>query len=93
VLDNYSVHKSQTVQEALPRLAAADVHLLFLPSYSPELSAMEPVWNDVKQPQMPTRSFAQVVAFKGAVDDALARKADQLRQAQNKTTNELQRIT
>ena len=40
VLDNYSVHKSQTVKDALSFLAAADVHLLFLPSYSPGLSEM-----------------------------------------------------
>jgi hypothetical protein len=52
---------------------------------------MEPVWNDVKQHQLPTRSFERVVERKHAVDDALARKAQQLRQAYVKSTN-LQRL-
>lgn len=87
VLDNYSVHKSKTVAEMHPRLAAAGVTLLYLPSYCPELSAIEPVWNDVKQHHLPRRSFEQVADLKYAVDDALARKADQLQQRYAKTTN------
>lgn len=78
VLDNYSVHKSQLVQEALPDLEAADIYLVYLPAYSPELSGIEPVWNDVKAHQMPIRSFEQVASLKHAVDDALHRKAKQL---------------
>src|SRR5918997_544443 len=42
VLDNYSVHKSQEVADAVGPLAAADVHLVYLPAYSPELSRIEP---------------------------------------------------
>jgi len=87
VLDNYAVHKSQTMDVAQPALLAADVHLVYLPAYCPELSAMEPVWNDVKQHQLPTRSFEWVADLKHAVDDALARKAQQLRQAYVKSTN------
>ncbi len=87
VLDNYAVHKSQTVREAQPALVAADVHFVYLPAYCPELSAMEPVWNDVKQHQLSTRSFARVAELKQAVDDALACKAKQLRQASIKSTN------
>jgi hypothetical protein len=93
VLDNYWVHKSQPIEEALPALEAADVYLLYLPSYSPELSGIEPIWNDIKRHQMPTRSHQQVAELKGAVDDALARKADQLRQGHTKSTNFLQRMT
>ncbi len=87
VLDNYSVHKSQTVADACSQLQAADVHLVYLPSYSPELSRIEPDWNDIKQHQLPVRSYEQVVELKRAVDDALARKAHQLQQAHTKTTN------
>ncbi len=87
VLDNYAVHKSQTMREAQPALVAADVHLVYLPAYCPELSAMEPVWNDVKQHQLPTRSFERVAELKQAVDDALACKAHQLQQVLVKTTN------
>jgi putative transposase len=86
VLDNYSVHKSQVVAEAVVQLEAADVHLVYLPAYSPELSRIEPDWNDIKQHQLPGRSFDQVAELKGAVDDALVRKAHQLQQAHAKTT-------
>ena len=92
VLDNYSVHTSQTVMDARPQLEAADVYLLYLPPYCPELSAMEPIWHDVKQQHLPTRSFALVTDLKRAVEDALARKAQQLQQPHAKTTN-IQRST
>ncbi len=80
VLDNYSVHTSQTMVDALPVLAAAGVPLVKLPSYSPELSRIEPDWHDVKQHGMSVRSFERVVDLKQAVDAALAHKAAQLRQ-------------
>ena len=80
VLDNYSVHTSQTVAAATPQLAGADVHLVYLPSYSPELSAIAPDWNAVKQQQLPVRSFAHVADLKRAVDGALAGKARLLHQ-------------
>ncbi|HVA91154.1 MAG TPA: transposase [Chloroflexota bacterium] len=90
-LDNYSVHTSQTVIAAQPQLRAANVELVYLARYCPEQSGIEPVWNDVKQHQIPIRSFAQVAALKQAVDDALARKAQLLQHAYAKPTN-LQRL-
>jgi transposase len=86
-LDNYSVHTSQTVAEVRPQLAAANVHLLYLARYAPEQSGIEPVWNDVKQHQLPIRSCEQVADLKHAVDDALARKAQQRQQAHVKPTS------
>jgi hypothetical protein len=87
VLDNYAVHTSQTMVDALPTLEGAGVQLVKLPSYSPELSRIEPDWHDVKQHGMPVRSFERVADLKRAVDAALARKAAQLRQAAAKTTS------
>ena len=87
-LDNYSVHTGQTVTAARPLLAAANVELVYLARYCPEQSEIEPVWNDVKAHQIPQRSFAQVAPLKQAVDDALARKAYQLKQAPAKPTNQ-----
>jgi DDE superfamily endonuclease len=91
-LDNYSVHTSQTVRAAQPLLAAAKVELVYLARYCPEQSGIEPVWNDVKQHQIPVRSFAQVADLKRAVDDALARKAQLLQQAHAKPTNIQRRV-
>jgi hypothetical protein len=90
-LDNYSVHTSQTVLAAQPHLAAANVELVYLARYCPEQSGIEPVWNDVKQHQIPIRSFARVADLKDGVDDALAHKAQLLQHAHGKTTN-LQRL-
>ena len=87
VLDNYSVHTSQTVAAATPQLAGAGVHLVYLPSYCPELSAIEPDWNAVKQHQLPVRSFARVADLKRAVDAALERRAHHLQQQHAETTN------
>jgi DDE superfamily endonuclease len=86
-LDNYSVHTSQAVVAAPPHLAAANVELVYLARYCPEQSGIEPVWNDVKQHQIPVRSFEHVADLKHAVDDALARKAQQLQHARDKPTN------
>ena len=85
--DNYSVHTSEVVQAAQVQLAAADVHLVSLARYCPEQSEIEPVWNDVKQHQLPIRSFERVADLKHAVDDALARKAAQVRQRADKASN------
>ncbi len=77
-LDNYSVHTSQTVSAARAQLAAAQVHLVPLARYCPEQSGIEPVWNDVKQHHLPTRSFERVADLTTAVDGALACTAAQL---------------
>ena len=87
VIDNYAVHTSQTVADVGPALEAAGVQLVKLPSYSPALSRIEPDWNDIKQHELPVRSFERVAELKRAVDEALARKAEQLRQDAAKTTS------
>jgi putative transposase len=80
VLDNYSVHKSQRVKTELTALTAANIRLFYLPAYRPELSRIEPLWQDVKYRKLTTRSHAQLGNLKQAVEVALARKAIELRQ-------------
>ncbi len=87
VLDNFSVHTSQVVEQAEEALKRAGIELVYLPSYSPELSRIEPDWNDIKQHHLPVRSFEQLGDLKKAVDGALVGKAHQLQQAQAKTTH------
>jgi len=91
VLDNDSVHKSQSVAEARAAWTAAGIEVVYLPSYCPDLSAIEPIWNDTKQHYLPTRSFSTVAQAKSAVDTALAAKAQRLQEATAKTTNVLRR--
>lgn len=78
VLDNYSVHKSARFAEERDRWRAADIDLFFLPSYSPELSGIEPVWRDVKQHRMRRLSRDKLLDLKRDVDAALEEKASQL---------------
>jgi hypothetical protein len=85
--DNYAVHKSATVRTAQEQWAAAGIHVVALAAYCPEQSGIEPVWNDVKQHQMPVRSFERVVELKHAVDHALACKAAQLRRRAKQSVN------
>ena len=74
-LDNYSVHHAQTVHAAAPTLAEQGVHFYFLPSYSPELNAIEPLWRQVKYQDLPERSHPTAVALQTAVEDALGQRA------------------
>lgn len=86
VLDNYSVHRSGAVGALRATWAAAGIELRYLPAYSPTLSAIEPVWNTIKQHELPTRSFARLGDLKRAVDEALVRKASALQQATAEST-------
>jgi hypothetical protein len=87
VLDNYSVHKSGVVEQERGRWQEAGIELIYLPAYSPKLSKIEPVWNDIKHHQIPVRSYAQAGQLKQAVEEALARKAELLQAKAIKTTN------
>jgi hypothetical protein len=86
VLDNYSVHTSGLVQEMSAEWLAAGVILRYLPAYSPELSAIEPIWNSIKAHDLPIRSFTVLGDLKRAVDTAFAQKAAACRQAAAKST-------
>ncbi len=70
VLDNASHHRSEAVRAALPGLWAQRIHLYFLPSYSPELNLIEPVFRVIKHQEMPARTYSTVPALEDAVDTA-----------------------
>jgi putative transposase len=74
-LDNYSVHHAQVIQAAGPRLVEQGVQFYFLPSYSPELNAIEPLWRQVKYQDLPDRSHPSSDALQTAVEQALAKRA------------------
>jgi hypothetical protein len=81
-LDNYSVHHSQPVKDRTVELAAAGVRFFFLPPYSPELNAIEPLWRQVKYQDLPERSHKTAESLQAAVDQALTRRAMQLSDSQ-----------
>jgi hypothetical protein len=85
VLDNYSVHVGKRFQEERPKWRAADIDLFFLPSYSPELSGIEPLWRDVKQHRMRRLSRNRLLDLKRDVDVVLTEKANSLVSAKSLT--------
>jgi hypothetical protein len=90
-LDNYAVHKSERVQAELPELERAGISLCYLPSYSPELSRIEPIWHPVKHHDIVRRSHAVLGDLMTAVEEALTQKAAQLLAARDKTDQLLAR--
>jgi putative transposase len=70
VLDNAGIHRSHVVRDALPGLWAKRVYLYYLPPYSPELNAIEPVFRVIKHGELPARRYTTVPALRAAVDTA-----------------------
>lgn len=85
-MDNYSVHSGRAVKDARQKLENAGVHLKYLPAYSPNLAAIEPIWNDLKYHQMTRRSFDDTLQLRQAVDFALQHKAKSLMSARLNST-------
>lgn len=91
VVDNYSVHKSERVRWERRELEAADVYLVYLPAYSPELSRIEPHWKVTKYHNLPQRSYARLGDLKKAVETALCRRRIELRLARTESAQSLPR--
>jgi transposase len=89
--DNYAVHKSEAVRLELPALKRAGITICYLPSYTPELSQIEPIWHAVKHHEMTERSHKEVRDLKRATEEALARKAADLLTARRETEDLLRR--
>lgn len=81
VVDNYSVHRSERVQWERRALEAADIWLVYLPAYSPELSRIEPHWKVIKYHDLVKRSYTRLADLKAAVEWALVQRAIELRLA------------
>lgn len=69
VLDNAGIHTSRVVRAARPGLAKHGIYLYYLPPYSPELNRIEPVFEQVKHHEMPTRSFTTKADLRKAVEE------------------------
>jgi hypothetical protein len=73
VLDNASMHRSTVVQAALPALAERGIRLYYLPPYSPELNAIEPLFGVVKHTEMPERTYRTFPLLLDAINAAFRR--------------------
>ena len=72
VLDNARYQRCELVQSLARQLG---IHLLFLPSYSPNLNLIERLWRFVRKQSLNSTWFDSFEEFKGAIDDCLGKMA------------------
>jgi transposase len=75
ILHNGSIHTSRVVKDhwAMPR--AADIHLFYLPPYSPNLNMIEALWRRITYQDLPVRSYTELADLLVAVNQALEQHA------------------
>ncbi|MCX5205914.1 transposase [Streptomyces sp. NBC_00237] len=78
-LDNASAHVAKAFKGRFRQLAKIGVELL-LPPYSPAVNDIELVWHQVKYQDYPRRTRTSTDAIGEAVDCAMARQQDRIRQ-------------
>lgn len=78
VLDNASLHRSHVVQEALPALAERGIRLYYLPPYSPQLNAIEPLFGVIKSTELPERTYPTIPELLDAINAAFDRREARL---------------
>jgi transposase len=72
VLDNARYQRCELVQSLARQLG---IHLLFLPSYSPNLNLIERLWRFVRKQSLNSTWFDSFEQFKAAIDDCLGKMA------------------
>ncbi|GAA4053717.1 transposase [Streptomyces shaanxiensis] len=80
VLDNASSHVARAFRGRRRQLAKIGVDLFYLPPRSPELNDIELVWRQAKYQDYPQRAQTSIDAIGEAVDRAMTRQRDRIRQ-------------
>lgn len=78
VLDNASIHRGEKVREARPDLLKQNLHLYYLPAYSPELNDIEHTFRKAKHEAMPQRLQPHARALTAAVHACFRDLQDEL---------------
>ncbi len=71
VFDNASIHTSNQFQEKITEWEAKGMHVLFLPTYSPELNPIEIVWRFMKYSWIKFSSYLSLTALKNDISNIL----------------------
>lgn len=79
VLDNASMHTSKAFKAQRPALTKLGIYLYYLPPYSPELNAIEPVFKQVKHHEMPQRSHTSKAELRASVEQGFDSYGKKLR--------------
>jgi transposase len=72
VLDNARYQRCELVQSLAQQLG---IHLLFLPSYSPNLNLIERLWRFVRKQSLNSTWFDSFEQFRAAIEDCLGKMA------------------
>ncbi len=72
VLDNAGIHTATLIQQCRQRWAQRDLHLFFLPPYSPHLNIAETVWRHLKGGWLQPADYAQADNLAYATNRCLA---------------------
>lgn len=75
VIDNAPWHTSELIQERQKAWVQKDLYLFFLPTYSPQLNAIEVLWRKIKYEWLDAEDYASVSTLKEAIFDII-RKYD-----------------
>jgi len=67
VLDNARIHHRAAFQARLQHWEDQDVHLFYLPTYSPHLNKIETRWRKIKYEWLRPEAYANFKALKTAV--------------------------
>lgn len=76
IQDNYSVHKSQKVQEKEKEWQDKKLEFFFLSAYSPELNEIEPEWHQLKVHELVGRMFEDEYDLIQAVIQAIKDRSE-----------------
>ena len=71
-LDNASIHTANFIQQCRHRWVQRDLHLFFLPPYSPHLNMAETVWRQLKGGWLQPADYAQADQLAYATNRCLA---------------------
>lgn len=90
VLDNARYQRCALVEAVAAQLG---IHLMFLPSYSPNLNLIERLWRFVRKQSLNSAWFDNFDQFRGAIDDCLDKMAtDHRHEAATLFTQKFQRF-
>jgi transposase len=85
VLDNAGIHVSKELKAQRRALARDGIYLYYLPPYSPELNAIEPVFKQVKHHDIPIRSHTSRAELRASVEGGFETRRQHLRMESNKS--------
>ena len=79
VLDNAPIHKSDLFMEAKQKWEEQDLHIFFLPTYSPHLNIIETLWRKMKYEWLKASDYLTAETLANAVRKIICTYTEKLR--------------